>query len=381
PPGRVRQSIRIGRFAGVDVGVNWSVLAIFALLTWELAKYVFPSSTAGTSAADWVAAVAASLAFFASLLAHEVSHAVVARHNDVGVRSITLWLFGGVAQLEGEAHAPGADFRIAAAGPATSIVLAGTFGAAEVVCNHAGITGLPVVVLAWLWKINLLLAAFNLLPAAPLDGGRILRAGLWRHWHDRSRAAVAAARAGRGLAVVLIGLGMLEFAYGGVDGLWPALIGMFLYTAAGAEERAARVRGTLGGLRVGDVMTPHPPAVPASVTVDELVHRYLGHFHGDAIAVTDANGLLAGVLTAERVRAVSPAEQHTVVLSQIARPLAQVTVARPEEPLDVVLQRAGADGGLPLLVLDPSNRLAGIVSEGDVARASAWAHPRPAAGV
>ena len=147
----------------------------------------------------------AATLFFVSLLAHEGSHAVMARRHGVGVRSVTLWLFGGVAQLEGEAHTPGADFTIAAVGPGTSMGLAGVFAATQFLLEKAGATGLAVSVLSWLWQINLLLAAFNLIPAAPLDGGRILRAGLWRAMGSRARASVLAARAGLGFGVVLIG--------------------------------------------------------------------------------------------------------------------------------------------------------------------------------
>ena len=188
-------SFRLGRIAGIPVGVNWSVVVIFGLLTWELAAFVFPSTYGGTRAAYWVWAVVAAALFFVSLLAHEASHAVVARHFGVGVQSITLWLFGGVALLEGEALTPGADFTIAAVGPGMSILLAAVFGALQVVLEHLGVRGLVVSVASWLWEINLLLAAFNLIPAAPLDGGRILRSGLWRAWRDRDRAAVLAARA------------------------------------------------------------------------------------------------------------------------------------------------------------------------------------------
>jgi Zn-dependent protease len=368
----VRQSLRLGRFAGIDVGVNWSVLVIFGLLTWELAYVVFPSSPfGGPTAADWVAAVVATAAFFVSLLAHEVSHAVVARHNGVGVRSITLWLFGGVAQLEGEAHTAGADFRIAAVGPGTSIALAVVFALGQLAADAAGAAGLVVTVLSWLWKINLLLAAFNLIPAAPLDGGRILRAGLWRAWGDRTRASLAAARAGRGFGIVLIAVGIVEFAYGGVTGLWPALLGWFLYSAAGMEERAARLRGGLGHLRVGQVMTPNPPAVPAGVTVAELVDRVLWHWRGDALAVVDDHGWLAGVLPVRAVQSVPPDRRAVTAVGQLAVPLAAVPVARVDEPLQALLERMAGASGVPALVLDGDRRLAGIVTDTDLERAAA----------
>ncbi len=211
----MKQSIRLGRIGGVPVGVHWSVAAIFALVTWQLATTVFPDAYGlGGRPVYWVAGAVTAALFFVSLLAHEGAHAVVARHHGVGVRSITLWLFGGVAQLEGEAPHPRADFAIAAVGPGTSVALAGVFAAAQALLEQAGAHGLVVGVSSWLWQINLLLAGFNLIPAAPLDGGRILRAGLWKVTGNRVRAAVLAARAGSGFGIVLIGLGLVEFATG-----------------------------------------------------------------------------------------------------------------------------------------------------------------------
>src|SRR5579863_819449 len=268
----MKQSVRIGRVGGVPVGMNWSVFVIFGLVTWELATSVFPAAYGpGPHPSYWVAAVVAAALFFVSLLAHEGSHAVVARHHGVGVRSVTLWLFGGVAQLEGEAHTPGADFTIAAVGPATSIGLAGVFAAAQLFLEKAGGSGLAVSVVSWLWQVNLLLAAFNLVPAAPLDGGRILRAGLWRAMGSRARASVLASRAGLGFGVVLIGAGFVEFARGSAFGLWPVFLGWFLFTAARAEGDMARRSAEIEGVTVGAVMTPGPPVVPAAMTVAELL--------------------------------------------------------------------------------------------------------------
>ncbi len=218
----MKQSIRLGRIGGVPVGVHWSVAVVFGLVTWELAAIVLPDTYGGGAHPAYLAAaVVAATLFLASLLAHEGSHAVAARRHGVGVRSITLWLFGGVAQLEGEAHTPGADFTIAAVGPATSVVLAGAFAAAQQLLEHAGAHGLVVDVASWLWQINLLLAGFNLIPAAPLDGGRILRAGLWRITGNRARASVLAARAGIGFGAVLIGLGLFELLTGAASACGP----------------------------------------------------------------------------------------------------------------------------------------------------------------
>jgi len=368
----MKQSLRLGTFSGIAVGVNWSVFLILALLTVEVAEAVLPARPGHANAADWVAGVTGALVLLGSLLAHEVSHAVVARHNGVRVRSITLFVFGGVAQLEGEAHTAGADFRIAAIGPTTSLVVALMFGATEAVVVAGGGRGLPVALLAWLWEINLLLAVFNLIPAAPLDGGRILRAALWRHWGERVRASIAAARTGQGFATGLIVLGLVGVLYVGITGLWAALIGMFLYSAARAEEQYASVKGALANVTVGSIMTRNPPAVSNQASVDDLITRYLLPQRGDAVAVTDARGWLAGVVTADTARAVPPHRRAFTALAEIALPLTAVPVARPDEPMSAVLDRMTSAGGHPVLVLDAENRLAGILSAGDVERAAAF---------
>lgn len=373
---RMRQSIRLGNFYGIAVGVNWSVLPILALFAWELAEYVLPARSGHANAADWIAGLIGAVVLLASLLAHEVSHAVVARHNGVGVRSITLFVFGGVALLEGEAHTAGADFRIAAVGPATSFSLAALFGTAQAVFVAAGVHGLPIAVLSWLWQINVILAVFNLIPAAPLDGGRILRAGLWRQWGDRFRASLAAARAGRVFAIVLIAFGGLALvSTGSILGLWPALIGLFLYAEARAEEQYALVRAALVDLSVAQVMTPHPPAPPSVTTVEELV-SYLVNYRGDAIAVTDVDGLLAGVVVEKAAADVPFERRSSTTLADIAIPLAALPVARPEEPMNALFERMISGGGKPALVLDKDDRLCGIVTITDVERAATSAARR-----
>jgi Zn-dependent protease len=368
----MKQSIRLGRVAGAPVGAHWSLAVIFALVTWELADSALPGVYGGgTRPVYWVAAVVATLLFLASLLAHESSHAVVARHYGIGVRSITLWLFGGVAELEGEARTPGSDFAIAVVGPAMSLALAGLFAGGQLVLERAGVHGLPVDVSSWLWQINLLLAAFNLVPAAPLDGGRILRSGLWKHSGNRSRAAVVAARAGRGFGVLLIGIGVVEFATGSPIGLWPALLGWFLFVAAGAEESATRQRDGVAGQSVGAVMMPQPPVAPEAMTVAELLAGPINWWYGrQAAAVVGRTGWIAGTVTVERIRHVPGPAQATTTLGAIAEPLEVTPVGRPDEPMAALLNRMYAAGGRPAVVLDAENRLAGIVTLDDVARAA-----------
>jgi Zn-dependent protease len=365
----VRQSFRIGTFRGIPVGVHWSVAVIFGLVAWELADGVFPGSYPGTTGEYWVAALVAAVLFFGSLLAHEISHAVVARRYGIPVNSITLWLFGGVAQIGGDALSPGADFGIAAVGPGVSFALVGFFAAVEAVMSAAGVNGLIVAVPTWLWRINLLLAVFNLIPAAPLDGGRILRSGLWLKSHDRTRATVLAARVGRVFGIVMIFLGLaLTFGYDDFYGLWPAVLGWFLYNAARAEENFTLVRKGLETLRVGDVMTPHPPAIAGSTSVAELVHRHLPWYRVDAVAVVGPTGWLEGILPLDRVQQLPPLAHADTTVGSLAFPIASVPVGRPDEPLGVLLQKMAEAGGLPAVVLDSNNRLAGIVTPGNLDR-------------
>jgi Zn-dependent protease len=367
----MKQSVRLGRIGGVPIGVHWSVACIFALVTWELATTAFPDAYgAGSHPGYWVAAAVAATLFFVSLLAHEGSHAVAARRHGIGVRSITLWLFGGVAQLEGDARSPRADFTIAAVGPGMSVALAGAFAATQLLAERAGSHGLVVGVCSWLWQINLLLAGFNLIPAAPLDGGRILRAGLWRATGNRARASVMAARAGSGFGVVLIGLGLFELATGSPIGLWSAVLGWFLLGAARAEGAAATAFGAIDRYPVGSVMVLHPPVVPSAMTVAEFLAGPVQQWQGREVgAVVGPTGWLEGVVTLASVIAVPDGERTTTRLGDVAERIEAIPVGRPEEPLSVLAGQMDAAGARSAVVLDPTNRLAGIVTVDEVARA------------
>ena len=220
------QNIRLGRIAGIPVGLNWSVLFVFGLLAWELADLVLPQDQPGHPVAlYWIAGAVTTVLFFGSLLAHEAAHALVARRHGIAVRSITLWLFGGVSELEGEALTPDVEFRVAVVGPLTSFAVALAAGACSLLL-HAGSGSTPVVAaaLGWLAWINLLLGGFNLIPAAPLDGGRILRAVLWHRSGDGSAPPPPPrAVARRSIGYALVVLGVLECLAVGLLGLSFAL--------------------------------------------------------------------------------------------------------------------------------------------------------------
>jgi Zn-dependent protease/CBS domain-containing protein len=369
----VRDAIPLGRIAGFPVNVHWSVLVILWLFTWSLAS-TLPSAVKGYSpVAYWLAGGCGALVLLASLLAHELAHAVVARRAAVAVRSVTLWLFGGVTALGGEAKTPKAAFRIAIAGPATSLALAAIFGALVSALHTVRAAPIVVGVASWLAVINLVLGLFNLLPGAPLDGGRVLRAILWRRHGDSVRASIGAAHAGRVVAFILIGLGLAEFVAGGlVGGVWLAFIGWFIFAASREEETRVSTQQMFAGVRVADAMTAQPHTAPGWITVDEFIHRYvLGDRHS-AYPVTDRNGSIVGLVTLRQLRDVAPGRRTTTSVGEIALPLDAVPTATPQEPLTALLERMAPAGlrSRALVLADGSEggHVVGIVTSADVAR-------------
>src|SRR3989441_3770951 len=265
----VNGNIRLGRIGGVEVRINWSWLVIFALIVWSLADGVFPSQNPGLSDGVHLAmAIVAALLFFGSLLLHELGHAWQARREGMEIDGITLWLFGGVSQFKTRFPSAGAEFRIAIAGPLVSLVL----GVVFVLVALAGLPSAVDGVAAWLGYINLILLVFNLIPALPLDGGRVLRAALWQARGDLGWATRVATDIGRGFGYLFIGLGIAMFIFqGSFSGAWLAFIGWFLLQAASAEARYIGAEAALDGLRVRDLMVRDPVTVDGNLTVGQFM--------------------------------------------------------------------------------------------------------------
>jgi Zn-dependent protease len=366
----VRASISLGRIAGIQVGINASVFLIVAILVAGLATGRLPAAFPGRSIAYYViAAIIAAVLFLASLLAHELAHSLVARRNGIEVESIVLWLLGGVAQLRGEAKTPGADFRIAIVGPLMSFALAVGFGLAAGGLTLLGTPGLPFGVLVYLAATNAMLAIFNLIPAAPLDGGRVLRAALWRSRGNRQTAAVSAARAGRVFGFIMIALGVLQVVTGrGLGGIWLALIGWFVVSAATAEEQQARLGGRLAGLTVGEVMAGRPTVLDGNLTIEDFVAQVAMTHRFSTYPLVDPYGRLTGLVTLNRVRAVPPDLRATTRLREIACAPSEVPTARPEEPLVELLERMRGCSDGRAVVVDDAGRVIGVLSASDVAR-------------
>ena len=364
------ENIRLGRIAGIRVGANWSVLVVFWLVAWGMATGRLPNDHPGYGdVAYWAAGVMTALGFSLALLAHELGHALVARSQGIPVQSITMWLFGGVTRMKGEAASPGAALRVAAVGPVISLVVAGAFALLALALDAVGAPALVGGVTGWLAGINLLLAVFNLLPAAPLDGGRILQAVLWRHRRDRFSASVTAARAGRAFGYVVIGLGVVAFSAGlRVGALWFVFLGWFLLLAARSEQMAAEARLRLEGVSVAGVMTRDPLIAPGWLTVDSFLEDYVLRHRFSSFPVQRFDGSLAGLVTLNRLKTVPRDERSAVRLLDVACPIENVPVTRSEAMLlDLVGEMVGSPDSRALVIDD--GRLVGIVSPTDVARA------------
>ncbi|WP_129842453.1 site-2 protease family protein [Streptomyces sp. RFCAC02] len=357
----MRPDFPLGRIAGVRTGVHWSVVLVFGLIAYGLAAQRLPTAHPGRSWTLYTAlGLAAALLFLLSLLAHELAHAVVARRHGIPVEDITLWLLGGATRLRDEAPGPAAEARVAGAGPLVSVVL----GLLCAGCAWAAGAGGPVAeAVAWLAAVNLLLGVFNALPAAPLDGGRLLRAFLWWRTGDRLRAAVGAATAGRVLGWALVVLGVWGFVSAGVAApLWVALVGWFIVVAATAEGRQARMREAVAGVPVRASMTADPVTVPSGLPAERLRG---GPAHGRAhraYPVTDKGGRAVGLVTPERA-----ARADGATVGEVMRPLAQTRTARPDEPLSDLLPRLDPGPEDRVLVL-ADGRPVGVVTPADVDR-------------
>jgi Zn-dependent protease len=360
--------IPLGTIAGLPVRANWSVLVLLWLFAWSLATKL-PQTVPGYHTSDyWVAGVIGAVVLLMSLLAHEATHALVARRAGMKVSSVTLWMFGGVTRIEGEAKTPRTEFWIAFSGPLTSFLLAAILAGVAASLRALGAAPLAVGVAWWLSVVNLLLALFNLLPGAPLDGGRVLQAILWRRYGDKTRASLGAARAGRVLAIVLIALGLAEFLTRSVlSGVWLAFIGWFLLTVAQKEEAGVLNQQSLAGVCVADVMSSHPRTAPGWISVADFIENYLLGDRHSAYPVEAPDGSVSGLITLSQLRRVPASERAATLVRDAAIPLDQVTTATPNEPVTALLQRLHSIPGGRVLVVE-GRQVVGIVAPSDITK-------------
>ncbi len=352
---------------GFQIRVDPSWFIIAALIVWSLSTGYFPEAAPGLSAFDRTTyAIVAMLGLFACLIMHELSHSLVARHFGLGVGGITLFLFGGVAELEQEPEGPRSEFWIAVAGPAMSVALAGVFWIVATAARGDGASAAMVALLDYLALINLVLAVFNLLPAFPLDGGRVLRAILWHLRGDVLSATRTASAAGSALAYALIFLGIFSlFAQGNpVAGLWPILIGLFLLAAAKNTYRQMLMRRSLNGRPVASLMTRNPWTTSPNRTVQEAVEGVM-LAHGVSFVPVLEDGRTLGYIDAGVARGIDRENWETTRVDDVFVALTPEMVARPDDPLADLVERIGRTGRRKFLVQE-AGRLVGVISLSDL---------------
>lgn len=323
---------RVGRLAGIELSIHPSWLVIAFLVTYSLAVGQFPRIYPGWERSlYWIVSAATALLFFASVLAHEMSHALVARRFGLTVEGITLFIFGGATTIDTDSRSPREEALIAIAGPATSLLIGGVLLVADALVAQPQLGAL----VGWLGVINIALGAFNLIPGFPMDGGRVLRALLWRVRGDRLLATRNAAAVGRAIAYLLIALGVfIALQPGGVfNGLWLVLIGWFLSTAAEATATQAGVERSLRGVRVRDAMVDAPPAVSPNESVADLVHERMLRGEDRSYLVRHDDGGLAGMVTLGDVRRLPRDDWANARVTDIMTRYTDLATIGPDAPL------------------------------------------------
>jgi Zn-dependent protease len=358
-------SFRLGRLFGIPLEVNPTWLIIFVLVAMTLSFTYFPGEFPGRP--PWVNAVSGiitAMLFFASIIAHELSHSLVARTGGIKVEKVTLFVFGGVAQMEEEPAGPGREFFMAIAGPLASLVLAAVFFIAYFGLRVAGVTDILWGPFQYLAFINFWVALFNMLPGFPLDGGRVLRAAIWAMSGDQLKATLWASRAGQFIGYAMAALAVLGVLQGSLNFIWFGLIGWFIAMIAEASYRQQLLKVTLEGVRVSAIMSPDPVVAPGSITLDQLVEEYFIGGRHSRYPVESA-GSIIGLISLSDVKRIPRDEWATKYVAEVAdRDLARLLVDA-EEAADSVLTRLSAPGPGALLVVGDA-RLVGILTRADV---------------
>ena len=329
-------SVKLGRIWGIPIGLHLSWFLIFGLVTWSLALGYFPAEYPDLAITTyWLLGAVTSLLFFGSVLVHELGHALVALRNQIPVRGITLFIFGGVAQIGRESSSPGVEFRVAIAGPVASLGLAVLFYGLWLLDRPIAYLAAPSL---WLARINLLLAVFNMIPGFPLDGGRVLRALIWQWTGSLYRATQVATFSGQLVAFGFIGGGVWMMLGGNFfNGLWLVFIGWFLQNAAAASYAQSNLQQSLRGVQVTQVMTHDCPLVSGQLPLERLVEEQI-LTSGQRCFFVAGNGQLAGMLTLTDVAKVPRTEWGQVTTGQIMVPWERLAHVTPKTELLTALQ-------------------------------------------
>jgi len=361
----------LGTVRGVRVGVHWSVLLLVLVVSDALAETALPSAAPGhATGAYWLAGVCGAVVLATGVLLHELSHVRTAQRHGLAVGSVVLWGLGGVSELETDPADPDTELRVALAGPLASLAIALVLGtcAAAAAALHAG--DLAVSTLSWTAGTNVVLALFNLLPGAPLDGGRVLRAALWRRSGDPVAAAAAAGRAGQWLGAGLMTLGFLElFTTGDLGGLWLVLLGWFIATSAVSEARYRLALAALGDLRVGTVMSAHPTCAPADWTVADFLDHRARIAPYPSYPVTDPAGRPVGLLRIAQAVQLSSDDRQSSAVSLVCTPMSDCLIIAETDRVADVLPRVARLRGDDAAIVTHHGIVSGLLSPSDLNRA------------
>ncbi|MEV0354414.1 site-2 protease family protein [Nonomuraea sp. NPDC050680] len=363
----MKQTLPLGRVAGIPVRAHWSALGIAALIVVLLGTTVLPQAVPGYGQTQyWLVAVVTGMLFMASLLTHEAAHALIARWRGLRVGSVTLWVLGGYTELDEEAKSPRIELATAAAGPVASLGIAAVAFLAYLFLPRPALAASAA---AWLFTMNLMLALFNLLPGAPLDGGRVLHALLWRRFGDATRADRAAARAGQTLGTTLISVGLLgTFLWSWLGGLWLAFLGWYIAASARQELAVKIARAGLRGLLVREVMTLAPDVAPAWMNVEQLVEKVVLNSRQTVFPVVTLTGAPAGFVSLDTLAAVPPERRYSTRVETLTTMQPPVRTLAPDDEATLLLEQA-VQGQLIAAIVVDGDRLVGMVTGADLGRA------------
>jgi Zn-dependent protease len=359
-------SIKLGKIMGIPIGIHGSWFLIFALITWSLGSGYFPQEYPNLPMSAYlVLGIVTSLLFFGAVLFHELGHAFIALRNKIPVKGITLFIFGGVAQIGREPATPGAEFRIAIAGPLASLLLAGFFGGLYLLDQQIPYLAAPSL---YLMRINLILALFNMIPGFPLDGGRVLRAIIWKLNGSFLKATQIASGSGQVIAFAFIGLGILTVFRGSLlNGLWLAFIGWFLQNAAAAAASQVSFEEGLRGLTVGQVMNREFVEIPGLITLNQIVQERVLGFGQHSFIVTDFNGFKLGLLTLEDITRIPQIKWRFVSAQEIMTPIHKLQYFEPNEDLLIALRKMDEEN-IPQMPVIDEQHLVGMLYRENILR-------------
>jgi Zn-dependent protease len=379
-----RGAVTLFRIRGIRIGIDYSwFFVLFLIIFWLSSFYRDVLDAPSGAIGPYALAVASALAFFASILLHELGHAFVALRRGIGISDITLWMFGGVARMTRDSDSPGTEFKIAIAGPLVTLLIAivcvavGILGAgghdfwqAMLVRDQANTSGI-LALIAWLASINLLILVFNLIPAFPLDGGRVARSIAWKVTGDRNKATRGAARLGQGFSYLFIAIGILLFLRGDlINGIWLGLIGFILLQSARGAVMQTEFTSRIEGIRVADVMDAEPVAIPESASVERALDEFFLRYRWPWFPVVDPTERFLGLIERGAADAVPEVSRTSSTVADVFEADSTGTLrVRDDAPLESLLGNDALSRLGALMAVDEDGHLRGVITADQVGQA------------